>query len=98
MRAELWLQIAAYVTWIVCGVPGAVAVLEGRMPVGGSWIWAVSFLAFGAAYTACGGGIFERIARPVQIALLAVQVGAAALLVTLSASGQPAALFVIVAA
>jgi signal transduction histidine kinase len=98
MRAELWLQVAAYATWIVCGVPGAVAVLEGRMAPGWSWMWAAAFLAFGAAYTACGGGIFERIARPVQIALLAVQVGAAALLVAVSGSGQPAALFVIVAA
>src|SRR5688572_4566922 len=57
MRAELWLQVAAYATWIVCGVPGAVAVLEGRMAPGRSWIWAAAFLAFGAAYTACGGGI-----------------------------------------
>jgi signal transduction histidine kinase len=98
MRAELWLQVAAYVTWIVCGVPGAVALVEGRMSAGRSWLWAAAFLAFGAAYTACGAGLFNRIARPLQIALLGIQVGAAALLVAVSASGQPAALFVIIAA
>jgi signal transduction histidine kinase len=98
MRAELWLQIAAYLTWIVCGVPAAAAMIEGRLSSGRAWLVTAAFLAFGAAFTSCSGGWAAEVPRRVKIALLALQVAAAALLVAFSASFQPAALFVIIAA
>jgi signal transduction histidine kinase len=98
VRAELWLQIAAYVTWIVCGMPGAAAIVEGRMPPGHAWLWSVAFLAFGVAFATCGGGWSTSLSRRLKIALLLLQVLAAAVVVTVSRSGQPAALFVIIAA
>jgi signal transduction histidine kinase len=98
VRAELWLQIAAYLTWIVCGVPGAVAIIDGRMAPGRAALWALAFIAFGVAFAACGGGWASRIPRQVKIALVVLQAAAAALLVAFSRAGQPAALFVIIAA
>jgi signal transduction histidine kinase len=98
MRAELWLQIAAYLTWIVCGIPGAMLIANGRMAPGRAWIWTAAFVAFGVSFAACGGAWASRVSRPVKIALLVLQALAAALLVVFSQSGQTAALFVIVAA
>ena len=98
MRAELWLQIAAYLTWIVCGIPGAAAIIEGRMPPARAWGWVAAFLAFGLSFALCGGGWAARVPRHVKIGLLAVQVLAATVLVSFSGTGQAAALFVIVAA
>jgi signal transduction histidine kinase len=98
MRAELWLQIAAYLTWIVCGVPGAAAIVEGRMPAGRAWLWVVAFLVFGVSFGACGSGWAATVPRRVRIVLVALQALAATLLVVVSGSGQTAALFVIIAA
>lgn len=98
MRAELWLQIAAYLTWIVCGIPGAVAIASGRMPAGPAWLWAAAFVAFGAAFRLCYRGWSGQISRPFQIALLTIQALAATVLVAISGAGQAAALFVIIAA
>jgi signal transduction histidine kinase len=98
MRAELWLQVAAYLTWIVCGIPGATLMVDGRMPPGRAWIFTAAFVAFGASFAACGGAWASRVSRPVKIALLVLQAFAAALLVAFSQSAQPAALFVIIAA
>jgi signal transduction histidine kinase len=98
MRAELWLQIAAYLTWIVCGIPGAAAIVDGRMAPPQVWWWAAAFVAFGASFAACGGGWAAGVPRPFKIALLVLQAAAAALLVWLSGAGQSGALFVIIAA
>ena len=98
MRAELWLQVAAYLTWIVCGIPGAAAIVEGRMPAARAWVWALAFVAFGVSFAACGGAWASRVPRRVKIALLVLQACAATLLVALSGAGHTAALFVIVAA
>jgi signal transduction histidine kinase len=98
MRAELWLQIAAYLTWIVCGIPGVAAIVERRMASGGAWVWGVAFLAFGLSFAACGGGWAARVPRRVKIGLLGLQALAATLVVWCSGTGQSAALFVIIAA
>jgi signal transduction histidine kinase len=98
MRAELWLQVAAYLTWIVCGIPGAVAIFDGRMPAGRAWAWSLAFVAFGVAFAACGGAWAYRVPRAAKIALLGLQACAAMILVAFSGAGQAAALFVIVAA
>ena len=98
MRAELWLQIAAYLTWLVCGIPGVAAIVDGRMPPARAWLWGAAFLAFGAAFAACGGGWADRVSRNAKVALLGLQALAAAFLVVVSGAGQSAALFVIIAA
>ena len=98
MRAELWLQIAAYLTWIVCGIPGVAAIADGQMPAGRAWVWGLAFLAFGLSFGACGGGWAARVPRRAKIGLLGVQVLAATVLVSFSGTAQSAALFVIIAA
>ena len=98
MRAELWLQIAAYLTWIVCGIPGVAAIASGRMPAGRAVLWLAAFAGFGAAFRLCYHGWSRPVGRRAQIALLATQAGCATILVLLSGAGPTAALYVIVAA
>jgi signal transduction histidine kinase len=98
MRAELWLQIAAYLTWLVCGIPGIAAIVDGRMPPSRAWLWGAAFFGFGMAFGVCGGGWTTRVPRSGKVALLGVQALAAACLVVVSGAGQSAALFVIIAA
>jgi hypothetical protein len=98
MRAELWLRTAAYLTWMFCGVPGAAALIEGRMSGRAVWVWAAAFLIFGGAFAVCSGRSAARIPRVLKIAFLVAQALAAALVVLSSRSTAPAALFVIIAA
>jgi signal transduction histidine kinase len=98
MRAELWLQVAAYLTWIVCGIPGIEAIVDGRLPTARAAVWGAAFIVFGAAFAACGGGWAARVPRSVKVALVGLQALAAAVVVLSTGSGQSAALFVIIAA
>jgi signal transduction histidine kinase len=98
MHAEVWLRVAAYLTWIVCGIPGAVMIATGRMSSARAAVWAVAFLAFGAAFHMCSRPLRTVRRRSGQVALLAVQTAAGLALVAVSAAGTAGALLVIVAA
>lgn len=99
MRATFWLRVAGYLTWAVCGVPGVVDLLEGRMTAGAALAFGVAFVAFGAAFTACGDYSRWRLPpRFVRIALIAVQAISGLVMVWTTRDGLPAATLVIVAA
>lgn len=98
MRAEVWLQIAAYVTWLASGAPTLLAIAEGRLAGAPAALWLISFLAFAAGFSLCGADWSGRVPRQLKVALLALQAVAAAVVLQLGVSGNGGALFVIVAA
>jgi signal transduction histidine kinase len=104
VNSTFWLQMAGHLTWLVCGIPGAVDIVTGRMPPDRAIPWAIAFVAFGAALTVCdtrfglisGGG--GEAARPWRILLFALQAISALVVVWAGRDGLPAAMLVVLAA
>ena len=98
MRAERWLDWAAYATWLVVGLPAIVAIGSGDI---GGWkavLWVAAFVTFGAAFTFCVragamGGSPRRAVLP-----LALESLAGFTMMALSDNGTVVATLVIVAA
>jgi signal transduction histidine kinase len=98
VEATFWLRVAGYLTWIVCSIPGIVALIGGRMSTAQGAAWAASFAAFGLAFTLCSRRFRLFSARPALISLIAAQSTAGLMLVWTSGDGMPAATLVVVAA
>ena len=105
MRGGRWLNTAAVVTWLICGVPQILSIFGGTIRVWPDLAWISAFLLYGAALVGFLGARPKHLplGRFVPLALLGIQVATALTLVALSA-GYPAttnstpALLVIVAA
>jgi signal transduction histidine kinase len=105
MREGRWLNAAAIVTWLICGLPHAVAIAQGAF---GGWpaaVWFVAYAAYGAALLVLlglvGAGLMRGRYSP--ILFIAAQIAAALTVITLSllyrfGSNSTPALLVIIAA
>ena len=96
MHTGLWLQLAGYLTWLVCGIPGFVSILRGEMAAPRVVAWTIAFPLFGIALAVCNRRFVRRPA--VRVALLAVQSACGLALVWATRDGLPAATLVVVAA
>lgn len=97
MRADLWLQMAGYVTWLVSGIPMLTSVARGTVPAPVAVAWACGYVAFGAAFgISCRvhgrGGLSGR------RALLAIQAASGLVMVHTTTDGLAAGTLVVVAA
>lgn len=97
MRADLWLQVAGYVTWLVSGIPMMASVARGEVAAGIATLWGCAFAAFGIAFAvSCrvhgSGGAARR------MMLLTAQAASGLLMVHTSRDGLAAATLVVVAA
>jgi signal transduction histidine kinase len=97
MRAENWLRMAGFVTWLVSGVPAMLAISSGRLDGAGAVVWVAAFIAFGAAFWVHAKPDTPQ-PRWLGVTLLTIQSAAGLTMVTLTSDGLPAATLVIVAA
>ena len=105
MREGRWLNVAAIVTWLVCGLPQLLAVVQGAF---GGWpaaVWAAAYALYGAALLVLLGLVGTRLMRGrySPILFMAAQIVAALIVITLSlqyryGSNSTPALLVIIAA
>jgi signal transduction histidine kinase len=49
MRGRRWLNVAALVTWLICGLPQIVAIAQGRFEGWPAAMWTAAFLLYGFA-------------------------------------------------
>jgi signal transduction histidine kinase len=99
VRNEKWLNLAAYATWIVAGLPTAVDLARGQIPPGRAAGWVVAFVVFGVAFAACSSGTGRGAPRRVRaIALLTLQAVSALAMVFFSRDGTEGATLVVAAA
>lgn len=98
MPVVFWLRAAAYLTWLVCALPGVVLLIDGQLSTWRALVGGVAFITFGLAFTLNerGRGIVTQ--RGAQIALLAVGAVSALVLVSVLQNGLPSALLVVTAA
>jgi signal transduction histidine kinase len=52
MRGGHWLNVAALVTWLICGLPQIVTIVQGDFAGWPAVLWVASFLLYGAALIA----------------------------------------------
>jgi signal transduction histidine kinase len=98
MRPELWLELAGFGTWLVCGIPAAIAMRSGKLSGADIAVWAIAFAAFGAAFAvSCVDRHGRWQSRAVRIVLLAIQSVSGLTLLRVTADGMPGALTVVVA-
>jgi signal transduction histidine kinase len=105
MREGRWLNVAAIVTWLICGLPQLVAVVQGAF---GGWpaaVWGAAYALYGAALLVLLGLVGTGLMRGRYSPLLfmAAQIVAALIVITLSlqyryGSTSTPALLVIIAA
>lgn len=105
MREGRWLNAAAIVTWLICGLPQFVAIAQGAF---GGWpaaAWIAAYVVYGAALFLLLGLAGARLVRGrfAPLLVMGVQVAAALTVITLSVSyrlgaNSTPALLVIVAA
>jgi signal transduction histidine kinase len=105
MREGRWLNVAAIVTWLICGLPQLLAVVQGAF---GGWpaaLWGAAYAVYGAALLVLLGLVGTGLMRGRYSPLLfmAAQIGAALIVITLSlqyryGSNATPALLVIIAA
>jgi signal transduction histidine kinase len=96
MNAALWLKIAGYLTWLVCGVPGFLDIVAGAMRPAHALVWAIAFPLFGIVFTL-------SVSRPIRsrrtsLLLLAAQSLAGLALVWATRDGLAGATLVVAAA
>jgi signal transduction histidine kinase len=96
MTAGLWLKLAGYLTWLVCGIPGAVEIATGDLSRPRAIAWGIAFPLFGVALALCSEHVTRR--RVARLAALAVQSIAGLTLVWAIGDGLAAATLVVVAA
>ena len=98
MRSERWLTVAGFGTWIVSSLPTLYAIADGRLGSDHAILWATAFASFGLAFgLMCLHRPGPWHARPVRIALLAVESIAGLTMVASAADVFPAATLVVVA-
>ena len=98
MSGEKWRNTAAFGTWLVVALPTLADVVSGSLTGLPAVIWAIAFVAFGAALVLCLGLNWMGSRRPVITAMLILQAAAGLTMVAASGSGTAAATLVIVAA
>src|SRR3989442_4731919 len=98
MPTRFWLLVAGYLTWIVCGIPGMIALATGKLDPAHAITWIAAFIGFGVAFTLCKGVPDARRRRGQQVAMLAMQSVCGLALVWGSRDGLPGATLVVVAA
>jgi signal transduction histidine kinase len=95
MQPEKWLIAAGFVTWLASGVPGVLAISDGRLIGLDLVAWAAAFLAFGLAFTfACA----KHVSVTGMRLLLLAQAIAGLSMVALTRDGFAAATLVVAAA
>ena len=98
MRTERWLTVAGFGTWMVSSLPALFAIGAGRLSSDRAIIWAIAFAAFGIGFglmTLNRPGPWQ--AKPVRIALLALESIAGLTMVASAIDVFPAATMVVVA-
>jgi len=105
MREGRWLNAAAIVTWLICGLSQAVAIAQG---VFGGWpaaVWGTAYALYGVALLVLLGlvGTGLRRGRYIPLLCITVQIVAALIVITLSlqyryGTNSTPALLVIIAA
>lgn len=105
MREGRWLNVAAIVTWLICGLSQAVAIAQG---VFGGWpaaVWGTAYVLYGVALLVLLGlvGTGLRRGRYSPLLFITVQIVAALIVITLSlqyryGTNSTPALLVIIAA
>jgi len=106
VRNERWLNLAAYATWIVVGIPAVIDISRGEIPAGRAAAWAVAFVTFGVAFALCGrtergpgkAGHYAYVVSAFRRTTLGVQALAGLAMVYLSRDGTEGATLVISAA
>jgi len=95
MRADLWLQVAGYVTWLVSGIPMLISIARGTAPASATVAWACAYIAFGVAF-----GISCRVhgGRGLRIVLLGIQAASGLVMSYTTTDGLAAGTLVVVAA
>jgi signal transduction histidine kinase len=93
---DRWLNLAAFATWLVVGVPTVVAIAGGDLPPARALVWTVMFAVFGAALFDCLRP--GPIARPRRIAMMAVQSISGLAMMYVGVNGTAGAVLVVVAA
>ena len=97
MRADLWLQMAGFVTWLVSGIPMLTSVSRGTVAAPVALAWACGYVAFGVAFgISCR--VHGRGSLTVRRALLATQAASSLVMVYTAADGLAASTLVVVAA
>lgn len=97
MRADLWLRIAGYVTWLVSGIPMLVSLAGGAAATPAVVAWACAFIAFGVAFgISCR--VHGRGGRGPRILLLAVQAASGLVMAHTTTDALAAGTLVVVAA
>ena len=102
MREGRWLNAAAIVTWLICGLSQAVAIAQG---VFGGWpaaVWGTAYALYGVALLVLVGTGLRR-GRYSPLLFITVQIVAALIVITLSlqyryGTNSTPALLVIIAA
>jgi signal transduction histidine kinase len=105
MRGGQWLNVAALVTWLICGLPQIVSIVEGRFAGWPAFVWLTAFSLYGAALILFVGLVRLRplLGYYVPLVFLSVQIVAALLVVMLPVvdrhgTNSTPALLVIIAA
>ena len=97
MRADLWLQVAGYVTWLVSGIPMLTSVARGTVPARVAIAWAGAYVAFGVAFgISCR--VHGRGGLGARRLLLAIQAASGLVMVQMTTDGLAAGTLVVVAA
>ena len=73
MPNRLWLLVAGYLTWIVCGIPGMIGLATGEFDRARAMTWIVAFIGFGVAFTLCKGSPDAPRRRGLQVVMLGMQ-------------------------
>jgi signal transduction histidine kinase len=98
MRTESWLRAAGVGTWIICGLPMAIRLADGRTTFGSDLaIWLVAFAAFGLAFWLNTNPAVRCRPATFRAPFLVIQSAAASTLLILTRENLPAVMFVIVA-
>jgi signal transduction histidine kinase len=105
MREGRWLNVAAVVTWLICGLPQLMAIAQGAFGGSPAAIWLSAYGLYGAALLALlglvGAGFLQT--RYTPLLLVVVEIATALTVITLSvryrygANTTPALLVVVAA-
>src|SRR5688572_32303343 len=84
MRGRHWLNVAALVTWLICGLAQIVTIVQGDFAGWPAVLWVTSFLLYGAALISfLGLTPLVPLRGYIPLVLLAVQIVAALTVVML---------------
>jgi signal transduction histidine kinase len=97
MRADAWLQVAGYLTWLVSGIPMLTGMARGTVPMATAAVWGCAFVAFGAAFGA-SCHVHARGGAAARVALLAIQAGSGLVMAHITTDAIAAGTLVVVAA